>query len=177
MKKKNYTLVLCIISLFFLPTIQAQDVAICGFDASGGTSTAGDEFSFVLLRSPEAPELLLKYLLVLQCQSKSFFRLKSLLYHSLMLITKSIFVTFNVGDNMWYWDVGVPGVYLSQSVFPIMQRFYILLIPRCVEDTWVVFPALPPRQNIESLCYNTLLLSQGIRSKSIWRWISERYQM
>ena len=58
MKKKNYTLVLCIISLFFLPTIQAQDVAICGFDASGGTSTAGDEFSFVLLRDFAAGEVI-----------------------------------------------------------------------------------------------------------------------
>jgi len=46
------------IFLSFTATIQAQDVAIVGFDAIGGTSTAGDEFTFVLLRDFAAGEII-----------------------------------------------------------------------------------------------------------------------
>lgn len=41
-----------------IASLIAQDVAICGFDASGGTTTAGDEFSFVLLRDFSAGEVI-----------------------------------------------------------------------------------------------------------------------
>ncbi len=46
-------------------------------------------------------------------------------------------------------------VNLSQSVFPIMQHFCILLIPR-VQDTWVVFPALTKYR--KSLLLHTFII-------------------
>ncbi len=42
---------------FILPTIQAQDVAIVGWDASG-SSSSGDEVSFILLRNFTAGEVI-----------------------------------------------------------------------------------------------------------------------
>lgn len=58
-KKIMHTIMLAFFSLSFLvPTIQGQDVAICGLDGSGSASGAGDEFSFVLLRDFAAGEII-----------------------------------------------------------------------------------------------------------------------